>query len=445
MVTNTLLTPDEVMEESLIVLENEAGFANRVTRDLDQYFDGPVKIGSSIRMKVPPRYTIDNSGPGVTPQNVDTLTSVLVANSQPKIGVQFTDQELALELQSFSDSCLQPAIAQLAAFVDNEGLSVITGYTISNTTGPVPTQYQGTYGGIYNLATPGAVNNTTGPAAWTGADIGATASTPAQAAAIFNNARATLINEASPEEQFVVLDPNSMSATVPQMISLFNDRVEVSDMYKKGLVGVYGGAMFHESPNVNTFTSGTWTNSSSTQVSVTSLEGATSIVLQGVGATATINQGDQFVVANVHQVNPLTRLSTRRQRVFVATNTVTAVAGVVTVPIAPTINSASGANAQNATVDTLPQATALVTFMGTPNTQTSVNLRYNKNAIALAVAKLPSKLAGAEVASASSPETGWSIRWTQQYQATAGVEVSRMELLLGWAVIRPSLAVRLQG
>jgi hypothetical protein len=444
MSTNSILTNDEVTTISLAALENMVEFLPRITRGYDKYFEGTPRIGSNINIRVPSFFYNDNSGPGFTTQSITQTQVVLVANQQPKVGIGLTDQELSMEVNDMVDLYIEPAAAELASTVDNILLGMLTGYTYGSTTGIIRPGLAGEYGGFYNVTTPGGLSGGA-PVAWTGVDFNSAATSPASAAAPFNLARRLLIDESAPGRNFhCVLPTGAMAYTTSQMISLFNDREIVSEAFRSGLVKEYAGADFVESALVPTFTSGGWATSGVT-VATTSVSGDTTLNLAGVGDSITINQGDQFTVAGCYATNRLTGAAYSWLRVFTVTQTVTSTStGTVTVSVAPAI-ILSGASVAGPTVSNLPTAGNVVTFVGTPNRSTQVGCFFWEGAAAAAFPKLPSKLAGAIVGIANDEKNKISLRWTQQYQASAGEEYSRLETLFGGAVLRQGLGIRLMA
>lgn len=444
MATNTILTTDEVTAIALTSLANMVEFLPHIKREYDGFFGQENKIGSSLQVRVPSFYSTDNAGPGVTLQGISETSVILVANNQPKVAISLTDQQKSLAISDLVSEYIEPATSQLSSFIDSYLLGLITGYSYSSTTGIIPQSFVGSYTGFSNIVTPGGLSNGA-PVAWTGVDYNSAATTAAVAVKPFNNAKARLSDESTPGREYTcVLSPSAMANTVSQAISLFNDKEIVSEAFRSGLVKEYSGAIFKESALVPTFTSGTWSNSGSPQVNTSSNTGDTSIVLKSVGSTAQINQGDQFTIAGVYATNRLTGAVYSYLRVFVATAQATASGGVVTVNVNPAI-IVTGANVAGPTVSVLPTANAAITFVGTANTSTQVGIFFWKDAVTAAFPPLPSKLAGAEVGFAMDPESKISLRMVKQYQSTVGTEVSRLETLLGGAILRPQNGIRLQA
>ena len=399
------------------------------------------KSGDTLRVRVPVRVqSTTGSAPAGT--NFTETYKTVATQTQRNILLEWTSKDLALALDDFSDRVIEPVVAQLASDIDSDGCTAaVAGSTVTNS-GYVTANYAGSYSGIMGLATPGAISAVTGPAAWTGVDLGSGASAANTATKPFFDAKARLDEQSAPmKDRFCVLSPAAASATQPNLLTIFNPTGAVSEMFEEGIMGQLAGAKFYQSQNIPLFTSGTWTNNAN--VSVTSnASGDTSLSLGRVGASAAIADGDQFVVSGVYSVNPLNRQSTNKLQVFTVVSAVTANAGGnVVVTVYPAI--ANSGNYQ--TVSAVPQAAANVTFMGTSNTSTQANFMYQKNAIALVVAPLARDLPGAEVSSVTDEEAGLSIRFAKQYQSLTDQVVNRLDVLYGWSVVRPELGVRIQA
>lgn len=444
MVTNTFQNIDMVVEETLVTVQNMLALPNRVLRGFDDMYGKPgAKIGDTLRFKLPPRYS-STVGPAPTAQNFTQNEVAIAAQTQRNMLLTFTTKDLSLSLDDIRGAILEPWAAQLASDIDLDGTSTISqGYSIVNANSNG--QFGGSFPGAVGLATPGAISKTAGPAAWTGVAVGSGATSQATAMQPFANAKMLLDQASVPKnERYVAVSPAAMSFTVPQVIPnlQFNDAT-IGDQYKSGFIKRMMDADWYEANTVTQFTSGAWTQATTLQVNVTSTSGATTLVVKGAGNADTFIGGDQFVVASVNSVNPLTRLSTGFLQVSTILSPVTASAGgdVTWAVYPPYINSG-----QYQTVGTLPQANARITMMGTTNTSTDVNFMWQKEGIAFVNAPLEDvSNYGAECYVATNPEDGLSLRYVKQYLSNTDTVNDRVDILYGWAVIRPSFICRIQG
>lgn len=409
--SNTLLTDDIITNEALAVLRNQFVLASRSIRPVDDLFGQTgMKAGDTVRVRIPVRYT-SATGAAVNKQN-STETNTSIQLIQRNIGMGFTSKDRTLSVDDFSKRFIAPAMAQLASDIDYDGFAYF--YKITN------------------LVTPGSYSSGI-PAAFTGADVSTLRP--------FLDAGARLTEQGAPidAERFVALTPGAMAGVVDGLKGLFQSSTEIADQYKRGLMGVAAGFEWAVAQTLPSLTTGTRTN-------VTPLiDGAqtgASLLLKGAGNAVTIAVGDQFTIGGVYSINPLTRTSTGKLQVFtVQAAATTSVGGAVTVSVLPSIN----VTAPNQTVSASAANNATVTWMGAASVTTDVNIAWHKNAFMVAFCQLTSDLSGADATVATDPESGISVRLVKQYNAETDEQVTRLDVLYGWQVVRPSLACRIQG
>jgi aspartate 1-decarboxylase len=225
------------------------------------------------------------------------------------------------------------------------------------------------------------------------------------------------------------------------MKGLFNPVDTVSRQFKNGLMGtgVLGYDEINMSQSIKQFTTGSRTGTITVDGTM-SAQGSSKITLNGTTGN-TLAVGDVFTIANVFAVNPQTRESTGSLQQFVVTAANTAAASKFTdVSISPAIYTASHALA---TVNSFPQNLAAVTFVGSASTQYPQNLVYHKDAITMATADLIMPQ-GVDMASRQ-VHNGISMRIVRQYDINNDRMPCRIDVLYGYSVIRPQMAVRLWG
>jgi hypothetical protein len=96
-----------------------------------------------------------------------------------------------------------------------------------------------------------------------------------------------------------------------------------------------------------------------------------------------------------------------------------------------------------ATIDSFPAASAVLTFLGGSATAYPQNLIYHKDAITFATADLLLPQ-GVDMASRQ-VHNGISMRIVRQYDINNDRLPCRIDVLYGFSVIRPQMAVRLWG
>jgi len=192
------------------------------------------------------------------------------------------------------------------------------------------------------------------------------------------------------------------------------------------------------SQSIKQHTNGDWGTTITLGAAVTT-EGAAQISISFTGSAKTWKVGDVFTIADVYAVNPQTRESTGSLQQFVVTEALTA-SSTGTLKFAPAMYSASHALA---TVNALPASGKAVTFLGAASGQYAQNLVYHKDAITFATADLLLPQ-GVDMASRQ-VHNGISMRVVRQYDINNDRMPCRIDVLYGYSVIRPQMAVRLWG
>ena len=399
---NSLLTIDMITRKALEILENNLVITRNVNRQYDDSFavEG-AKIGSTLRIRLPDRALVTD-GAALQVQDDNEQYTTLTVASQKHIGVNFTSAELTMQLDDFADRVLKPRISQLASSIDAD---------VANA-----------YKYIYNA-------------------VGTPGTTPATSLVLLQGQQKLNEFAAMMPNRYATVNPAANAGLVEGMKGLFNPVDTISRQFKNGLMGegVLGYEEINMSQSIQQFTTGSRTGAHTVTTTV-STQGQATLNITGTG-TQTIAVGDVFTVANVYAVNPQTRQSTGSLQQFVVTEAATAAAGAYTaVKISPAIYTSSNALA---TVDSFPQATATVTFLGSASTTYPQNLIYHKDAISFATADLllPN---GVDMASRQ-VHNGISMRVVRQYDINNDRMPCRIDVLYGYSVIRAPMACRLWG
>jgi hypothetical protein len=137
-------------------------------------------------------------------------------------------------------------------------------------------------------------------------------------------------------------------------------------------------------------------------------------------------------------VNPQSRQANSSLQQFVVTaDAVADGAGAVTLAISPSI-IASG---PFQTVSGYTTGKAL-THVGAASTAYAQNLAFHRDAFTLACADLPLPGGVDMAARVSDKQTGLSLRLVRAYNITNDQFPCRLDILYGWAALRPELACR---
>ena len=399
---NSLLTIDMITRKALEILENNLVITRNVNRQYDDSFavEG-AKIGSTLRIRLPDRALVTDGAALQVQDDNEQFTTLTVA-SQKHIGVNFTTAELTMQMDDFAERVLKPRISQLASSIDAD---------VANS-----------FNNIYqSVGTPGTTPGTT-------AVLLAAQQKLNEAAAVMS-------------PRYATVNPAANAALIEGMKGLFNPVSTISSQFKNGMFGegILGFNELNMSQSIKQFTTGSRTGTITVNGTV-STQGQATITLNGTTGN-TLKKGDVFTIANVYSVNPQTRESTGSLQQFVVTEDITAAASAFTnVKISPAIYTSSVALA---TVDSFPQNSAAVTFLGGASSQYPQNLVYHRDAIAFATADLLMPQ-GVDMASRQ-VHNGISMRVVRQYDINNDRMPCRIDVLYGYSVIRPQMAVRLWG
>jgi len=391
-----------ITRKALEILENNLVITRTVNRQYDDSFavEG-AKIGSTLRIRLPDRALVTD-GAALQVQDDNEQFTTLTVSSQKHIGVNFTSAELTMQLDDFAERVLKPRISQLASSIDAD----------------VANSYKSIF---QSVGTPGT--------------------TPATSLVLLQAQQKLNESAAVMSPRYATVNPAANAGLVEGLKGLFNPVNTISRQFKNGLMGegVLGLDEINMSQSIKQHTTGSRTGAHTVTTTV-STQGQATINITGTGSQ-TIAAGDVFTIANVYAVNPQTRESTGSLQQFVVTEANTASGGAYTsVKISPAIYTSSNALA---TVDSFPQSSAVVTFLGSASTQYPQNLVYHKDAISFATADLLLPQ-GVDMASRQ-VHNGISMRVVRQYDINNDRLPCRIDVLYGFSTIRPPMAVRMWG
>jgi hypothetical protein len=398
---NSILTIDMITRKALEILENNLVLTRNVNRQYDDSFavEG-AKIGSTLRIRLPDRALVTDGAALQVQDDNEQFTTLTVA-SQKHIGVNFTSAELTMQLDDFAERVLKPRISQLASSIDAD---VANAYrNIGNSVG-----------------TPGT--------------------TPSTSLVLLQAQQKLNENAAVMSPRYATVNPAANAGLVEGMKGLFNPTDTISRQFKNGMMGmgVLGFDEVNMSQSIKQHTTGDW-GTSITVTSTVTTEGQSTLPISFTGSSKTFNVGDVFTIAGVFAVNPQTRESTGSLQQFTVTAAATG-SSTATLSIFPALFSSSQALA---TVTSLPASGAVVTMLGSANSQYAQNLVYHKDAITFATADLLMPQ-GVDMASRQ-VHNGISMRIVRQYDINNDRLPCRIDVLYGYSTIRPQMACRVWG
>lgn len=388
---NSLLTIDMITNEAVRLWSQSNAFLRTVNRQYDDQFARTgAKIGSTLRVRLPNDYVV-NSGPAITPQGTNEQNTTLTVANQKNVPVSFGTAEQTMSLDDFSERILAPAVNRLAAAVASDLM------TLANSSANLIVKTDGSG----NIISPDAKS-------WL------------QAGAAID------LNLAPRMDRKIILDPITQANTVASLAGLFNPQVKISDQYETGLItrDTLGfDWMYDQTTQVHTtgsFTAGTVNGASQT---------GNTLVVNAI--TGTLNKGDVITIAGVNAINRLTGQDQGTLRQFVVTANVAS--GATSIPIYPSIVPAPAAFN---TVTASPANSAAISLVAPAGSKYRQNLAFYPEAFTLATADLEMPTKGV-VDAARAEFDGVSMRMIQAYDVMSDNLITRLDILYGFAAIRP--------
>jgi hypothetical protein len=384
-----------ITNEAVRLFSQTNAFLRTVNRQYDdQFARSGAKIGSTLRIRLPNDYVV-NDGPAITPQGTNEQNTSLTVAKQKNVPVSFGAAERTMSLDDYSERILAPAVNRLAAVMAGDLMNVANSACniVMNTD---------------------SSNNLISPSAKTWLQAGA-----------------LLDQNLSPRmDRKIILDPITQANTVSSLQGLFNPQVKISDQFETGLItrDTLGfDWMMDQTTKVHTsgtFTAGTVNGANQT---------GNTLVVSAI--TGTLKAGDIITIAGVNAINRLTGDDQAALRQFVVTADVAS--GATSIPIYPAIVPAPAAFN---TVTASPANGAAITLVGGPGLQYRKNLAYFPEAFTLATADLEMPTSGV-VESARAQFDGVSMRMITAYDIMSDNLITRLDVLYGFAAIRPEWAV----
>ena len=392
-----------ITREAARVLANNLVLARKVNRQYDSSFGkSGAKIGSSLRVRLPDRALVTD-GATLTVQDESQQYTTINATTQKHIGLAFTQAELLMSLDDYSKNIIQPRVSQLAATIDAD----------------LANAYK-----------------------YFGQSVGTAGTTPATSAVLLAASQKLNESAAPMGDRFGVFNPAANAALVEGMKGFFNPTSTLSKQFKSGMMGegILGLDELAMSQSIANLTTGDRLSGAVVATTIAA-QGATSLVITTSGAASqTVKLGEVFTVSGVYAVNPQTRQSTGSLYQFVILADATAATNTLTVTVPAMYTSAHAL----ANIDAFPVATTgAVTWMGAASTAYPQNIVAHSDAISMVTADLP--LPGGVDTASRIVHEGISITVVKDFDIVNYRTICRLDVLYGWAVIRPELAVRVWG
>lgn len=399
MSSQVLLTPQVITKETMMILENNLVAANRVNRSFENQF---VKIGSSLTIRKPNRYTV-RSGAALQVQDISEPSTSITIDKQRGVDFEFSSQDLTLTVEEFSERYLKPAMSELANQVDYDVLQ--NTLSISNYVG-----------------TPGV--------------------TPASfSSSVQLTGRRLDENAAAQQERSLILNPAGYWAMANGLTPSFV-MPTAKEALVKGYLSTIGNHEVYMDQNIPTNTTGAQHNTSIAMVITSATFTGTSTQMYGGAASESIGVGEVFTVAGVFAVNPKTRQSTGVLKNFTVTAASTPTSSTWTVNFTPSIVT-SGAY-QNASI-AMGVASSVTWLTGTTAAQiaSANNVAIQRDCIGLVM--VPMEIPQGVDFAARETYRNISMRVVRAYDINNDVFPTRVDILYGDTVYYDELGCRLGG
>jgi hypothetical protein len=397
---NSLLTTQAITREAIRLFKN----SNRFLQSVDRQYDGQfartgAKIGANLNIRLPNDYVV-RRGPTAAPQDtVEKQTPVAIAN-QTGVDIAFSTADRALSLDDYSRRVLAPAINVLAGAVASDVMGLAE--TIPN----VARNADGS-------------NNTISPNMATFLTAGAILDR-------FGVSRA-------PGQRMVTFDPTTQARTVASFSTLFNDQNKVSQQYREGVLrnDVLGfdwqmdqTVILHTTGAYGALPTVAGANQSGSAITVSALAGP-------------LKKGDFVSFAGVNSVNRITKQNDGVLARFVVTADVAA--GSTSIPIYPAlIPPVGGVAVPYQTVSASPANGAAVTSPFPAGETYRKNVVLSPDALTMVSADL--EIPGGVHEAHRESFDGISMRLVTAYNIMSDQMVTRLDLLYGFAPVRPEFA-----
>ena len=401
---NTTLTADIIAKAAVAVLDNELVMGKKVFRGYEEDFAKKVngyEVGETITIRKPADFTVRN-GAVASAQNVTEGKTTITVNKRRGIDFKFTAQELTLNIKDLSERVIKPAMVQLANDIDVE--------------------LHGLYKDVPNwVGTPGQVVNSF---------------------ADFAKGPQRLDEGAVPQDmRCAVLSPEDHWGMVGSQTALFNDTIN-KPAYRQGQTGRIANIDTYMTQNVATHTVGSdvsgTVNQSITASTITYDAVKDSMQQTITVASLNLNPGDVFTIADVYDVNPVTkaRLSFQKQFTVVSysSNTLVFYPAMIWTGAFKNVSVTTGVTDLN---------TKAIVAMGTAGGIYRQNMVFHQNAFALVTVPLVSPPGAVDVGRQT--YKGTSVRVIPVYDGINDESMWRLDVLFGVKAIDPRLATRLSG
>ena len=409
--SNTTLTADIIAKEAVMILENELVMANLVHRGYEEEFTNKVNgynVGETVSIRRPTDFTVRDGAVAAVQDVVEGKTTFTV-DKQKGVDFKFTSQDLTLQIGDLSERVMKPALVQLANQVDRDVFALYK---------KIPNHVTVPSGGINSYA-----------------DFALAAE------------RMDLIGIPA-DDRRAVLTASDKWAMLGSQTALYMQDV-AKGAFREASMGRIGGIDTYSSLNAPRHTTGSRTGTDTIGASFTGDTWAatkdtnysTVTISNMSGATVTLAAGDTLTIADVYDVNPVTKEQLPHLKMFTVVNAETASgSSIAAVEISPAIIVSGAQQTVALAAGVTDINTKVVTYQGAASTAYAQNLYFHKNAFGLVMVPMVKPPGAIDVGRRT--YKGISVRVIPYYDGGNDVSNWRLDILYGTKAIDPRLAVR---
>jgi hypothetical protein len=401
---NTRVTSSFITREFMSVLHSNLHVVRSIDHSWNKLFGksiGPVgRSGPTVNIRKPVLGSI-RSGWTMDQGDVTESSVALTIDTPVGVDMNFSDADLALSIEDFSERYIQPNAMKLASYIDMSVAAYLKNY-------------------IFNQVAVSSLG------------------TAPNAISYFLSAGRLIKENLVPMDSPLncIISPRTEAAMVGALAGQYNPQGNISEMYLKGQMSRAAGFDWYMSQTLPSHTHGTCTTGTSPAVSGYTTN---TMTISGVTSSGTLTAGDIFTVSTSYAINQETKQAYSSLQQFVVTSTTTASGTNITVAVSPNIVLTGPGQ----TISGAPSAaTNAVTFAQTTASQSVQNdlvLHEKSFAIAFADLEMPNNMDMSSVVSSD----GISIRFLRGFDIANARFLSRMDCFYGLVATRPEWAAKI--
>ena len=398
---NQLQWIDKVTAEALRIAHEKATFLGTINRQFDGSWSEEGPTGDTLRIRLPSQYVRTRGSRVADVQDSVQQNTILVRATQDHTAMRLNSREMAMDIDKLSELHIQPAMASLISGVESDVLQGVTKL-------------------VYNVA--------------------GTAGTAITSLTALGAARAKLNQGLAPKDRNrnIQMDSVTMGGLVSGVSAYFNPSNTISENFREGLVSRAAMADFYENERVWAMTNATTVTAGLSTYTI--VDGDQDLTVSSYTSTPAV--GSVFTIANLYDCHPETKAAYSNLKQFVVLSGTTSTS-ISTYPIFITGARKNVAAADGSDMTPANFTSAAITFVGSLSTTYTQGLMYHKDAFAFATAPLP-MMKSAESCSVKTVD-GISLRVWQDADIRNDEVITRIDILYGFAAIRPAWACRLIG